>query len=114
MKTYTIGRGKKADIILADADNTVSKYHLELVKDNKNNFYLTDCGSLNGTFLWKNGYWVKIKQTYVTPNSIIRLGTHYQIHIEKLLTFINTNMLLDNTENSIMRNPETGEILKRG
>lgn len=112
MKTYIIGRGKKTDIILIDADESVSKCHVELVKDNENNLYITDCGSLNGTFLWKNGGWTQIKQTYVNAHSIIRLGIHYQIKIEKLLTFIDTDVLTDNVENSIMRNPETGEILK--
>jgi pSer/pThr/pTyr-binding forkhead associated (FHA) protein len=114
MQTYIIGRGKKADITLIDADNSVSKCHAELVKDSENNLYLTDCGSLNGTFLWKDGNWVRIKQTYIDAHSIIRLGTHYQVRMQELLNFIETGMLLDNMQHSIMRNPETGEILKRG
>ncbi len=51
METYVVGRGKKADIPLSDADDSVSKLHVEITQDSKGNLYLTDCGSLNGTFL---------------------------------------------------------------
>ncbi len=99
MKTYIVGRSKKSDIHITNADNTVSGFHLELIKDTDGKYYVIDRKSTNGTFRQQDKQ--KIQQSYVHFDEPLLLGS-YKTTIRKLL-----NM------RTVERNPETGEIISR-
>lgn len=76
IEVFTIGRAD-ADIILNDAEQSVSKLHAELtVSADGRNYYLVDCGSSNGTFVQRQGRWERIKQEVVKPDESVRFGTN--------------------------------------
>ena len=72
--TYRIGRGTDADIRIDDT--TVSRIHAELVVTAKGSYYLTDCASRNGSYVARNGEWIRIRQEYISPEDAILLGRH--------------------------------------
>jgi pSer/pThr/pTyr-binding forkhead associated (FHA) protein len=76
IEVFTIGRAD-ADIILNDAEQSVSKLHAELtVSTDGRNYYLVDCGSSNGTFVQRQGRWERIKQEVVKADESVRFGTN--------------------------------------
>ena len=62
MKIFTIGR-KDADIVLTDQQQQVSRLHAELTIADDGSYYLTDCGSSNGTFVNGKSLTQKRQQT---------------------------------------------------
>ena len=79
MKTYVVGRSTFADIVLADT--SVARRHAELVVTDTGRHHLTDCASGAGT--WRQGMadaghttWVPVRQAFVAPDDVIRLGDH--------------------------------------
>jgi aspartyl protease family protein len=60
MKIITIGRHSGNDIIIND--NKVSRYHLQIIRDDTGNFRVVDLGSTNGTYVnnWKISGEVKL------------------------------------------------------
>lgn len=81
MKLIRIGRGDDSDVRLTD--QSVSRRHAELVVTNTRRFYLTDCASSGGTYVSRNGEWVRIRQDYVEPNERVRFGA-YEVELRKL------------------------------
>ena len=71
---YRIGRSPQADIRIAHNELSVSGQHAELVITQQGRFYLTDCGSTNGTFVYRSGTWQRLRQDYVQAVEPIRLG----------------------------------------
>ncbi len=106
MKTYVVGRNKKSDIHITNADNTVSGFHLELIEDTDGKYYVIDRKSTNGTFHQQAKQ--KIQQSYVHFDEPLFLGS-YKTTIRKLLNMRTQTPLNDKVE----RNPETGEIISR-
>ncbi len=102
MKTYIVGRSKKSDIHITNADDTVSSLHLELIKDTEGKYYVIDRKSTNGTFQGKQ----KIQQSYVDFDQDLFLG-NYKTTIRQLLN------MPTHLSDKIERNPETGEIIAR-
>ena len=82
IKTYTIGRGPKNNLQL-DYDS-ISRLHLEMSVSLENEYFVTDCNSTNGTYLYDQDQWRKIRQSFVRIESKIRLGRH-QTNIRELL-----------------------------
>lgn len=104
MKTYIVGRSKKSDIHITNADNTVSGFHLELIKDTEGKYYVIDRKSTNGTFHQQAKQ--KIQQSYVHFDEPLFLGS-YKTTIRQLLN------MRTNLNKKVERNPETGEIISR-
>ena len=50
MKKFTIGTLQSNDIVIKN-DTTVSRSHAFLFNDSNNNIYISDCNSLNGTYV---------------------------------------------------------------
>ena len=71
---YRIGRSADMDIQLDDT--SVSRLHAELIMIPGGGYYLTDCASGGGTYLARNGEWVRIKQDFVELTDALLLGRH--------------------------------------
>ena len=88
-KKFSIGRERKCDIVLAD--DSVSRYHAELTVLRDSKLLLTDCKSMNGTFLVRedneksNGK--PVRQSLVSPMDTLRFGD-VKISVNELLESI--------------------------
>lgn len=89
-KIYKIGRSPSSDIVLAD--ETVSAHHAELIITEDGSLYLSDTNSTHGTFIQKQGKFVKIKQSYITPRDVLRFA-RCQISAKELLEYIHLKSL---------------------
>ena len=126
MKAYTIGRGQKADIVIAES--SVSRVHAELVSTDDGRYYLTDCGSKYGTFIQRDNEWKKIRQVYVRPRDPVKLG-EYETSAAQLMDMLPEDKRhpkvtivegdvqpapkSDLPSGPVERDPETGEIIRR-
>ena len=71
-RTFIIGRTRRADIQLDD--ETVSRLHAELALTSARRYYLTDRGSLRGTWLYRDGKWNPHRQGYIDIDERLRFG----------------------------------------
>lgn len=99
MKTYTIGRG--TDAMIECGDDTVSRIHAEITLMDDGRCYIKDRDSSNGTFVWNGTRWKRIKEQTVDIDAILLLG-EFEITVKQILSNIRR----------VMRNPETGEVVK--
>ena len=122
MKTYLIGRSPDCDIVLADA--TISRRHAELVEGADGRFFLTDRQSAAGTWSYRSGDWTKLRQAFVTADEQLMLG-RYVTSVKALLKLLAqqksgggaaapTQVESDLPVGGVMRNPHTGEIVRKG
>ncbi len=84
MKIYQIGR-KNSPIIIPDTGKQISRRHAELTITDKNTFYLVDANSQNGTFVERNGQWVRLRQAQVVPTDRIRFGARAVVTVAEIL-----------------------------
>jgi predicted component of type VI protein secretion system len=123
-KTYLIGRSPDCDIVLADA--TISRRHAELVEGADGRFFLTDRESAAGSWRRQSGDWSKLRQTFVTLDEPLMLG-RYTTSVKALLKLLAqqkgggagaglapTQVEADLPIGGVMRNPLTGEIVRKG
>ena len=71
-QTLTVGRSPDSDVRIRD--ETVSRRHAELTVTSSNRYYVTDCGSLRGTSVFRGGEWTPLRQGYVGPYERLRFG----------------------------------------
>ncbi len=69
---FTIGRSRKCDIVLAD--DSVSRVHAELICLKDGGLFVTDCHSINGTVLIKNGREKSIGQEFLSKDDVLQFG----------------------------------------
>ncbi len=122
---YRIGRSSDVDIQIDDA--SISRIHAELIATQSGSYYLTDCESSNGSFVWRDSVWMPIKQDFIGPAEHIALGT-YQTTATQLIAMTaqgnryNTGNLHSHEERKplpaddlpkgpVRRDPDTGEII---
>ena len=115
MKPYLIGRKRDCDVVIADP--SVSRHHAELVSSSQSEFLLVDCESKFGTFVERNGEWLRVTTMRVDVNDRVKRGCH-ETSIRVLLTSLQPSHAPSENENRagrtiIERNPETGEIIAR-
>ena len=121
IKTYLIGRNPDCDIVLADA--TISRKHAELVEGGDGRLYLTDRESAAGTWTRRTGEWTNLRQAFVEPDEPIMLG-RYATTAKALLKLIAARKEgaggsapvqadPDLVAGGVMRNPQTGEIVRK-
>ena len=125
--TYRIGRRSDMDIRIDDP--TVSRIHAELVVTANGAFYLTDCNSSGGTYVARNGEWIRITQDFISATDAILLG-RYQTTAPQLTAIIPQGTQPQKTdgysseektplpkddlpEGPVRRKIETGEIIKK-
>ena len=76
-----IGRGRDVDVTLAHA--SVSRVHVELVLSQAPTsgsgalgYVVKDCGSSNGTFVWRARRWERVREEVVGAHEPLRLGDY--------------------------------------
>ncbi len=71
--TCRIGRSPgQAQIVLND--DSISKLQLEIVELADGRYYATDCGSTNGSHVWRDHAWHPLKQDFINPDAVLSLG----------------------------------------
>ena len=124
IQVHKIGR-EDVDIVINDSG--VSRLHAELIDLTDGRYYLTDCDSVSGTFVYRNNEWEKLKQDFVQANEIINLGkSQYTAHALIAMSqkqnrgtssksdqgSLYKRKENDLPEGKVIRDPETGDILK--
>ena len=71
-RTYLVGREPPCDVRLDH--ESVSRCHAEVVRLSDGRLFVTDRGSMNGTFVRVDGDWRVIRQTFVEPTAQVRFG----------------------------------------
>lgn len=84
MKSQTLTVGRSAGSDLRIRDETVSRRHAELTVTSSGRYYLTDCGSLRGTSVFRGGEWAALRQGYIGPDERIRFGK-FETRLARLL-----------------------------
>ncbi|MCG5539345.1 FHA domain-containing protein [Halorhodospira sp. 9622] len=83
---WTIGRHPSADIPIGADDNTVSGSHAVLLppSSGREEWVLVDCGSTNGTYVWRAGRWDAVKRARVKAGDRLSFGA-YEARFEDLV-----------------------------
>ena len=71
---YIIGRDSAADVTLPD--DTVSRFHAELIVSQDGMLFYSDRSSSGGSFVFHEGQWRPIRAYEVLPADRLRLGQH--------------------------------------
>ena len=90
MKKLTIGTLQSNDIVIQN-DTTVSRSHAFLFTDSNNNIYISDCNSLNGTFV--NG--LKVDDAILNDLDILKVGNtviDWLIHFRPDISYKNNEI----------------------
>ena len=123
-KYYRIGRSAEdSDIVIEDPQRTVSSLHAELYQDELGRWYLID-RSRNGTFIYRNSSWTKLKHDAIAPGESLSFGKQI-VTVDWILSQIQQLRsktaqpppkvkLNQNIANKgYIRDPETGKIRPR-
>lgn len=81
-QTLTVGRSPDSDVRIRD--ETVSRRHAELTVTSGGRYYVTDCGSLRGTRVFRSGEWIPLRQGYVDLDERLRFGK-FETKLARLL-----------------------------
>ena len=119
---YLIGRG--SEVCICIDDTSISRIHAEVVVTTNGALLLTDRASSGGTYVARDGNWLRITQDFVKPSDSILLG-RYKTTVEKILQQVDSNTGKQNVEagqeakeqdalpsGPVRRNPETGEVIR--
>ena len=110
---YRIGRSSDVDIRIDDT--SVSRLHAEMVATQGGAYYLIDCASSGGSFVARNGQWVRIRQEFIGPTETILLG-RYKTTAPALIARAGQRKPWSGEgvplpEGPVRRNADTGEII---
>jgi pSer/pThr/pTyr-binding forkhead associated (FHA) protein len=83
MGSLVIGRDGSCDIVLDDS--SVSRWHLKLDADEEGIYRLTDLGSTNGTYVFKDRQPVGVLEALVTLADRVRIGK-YDFSVRELVS----------------------------
>ena len=81
-RTYRVGRSVGSDVQLDDPG--VSRRQIELTLTAHGKFFIVDCNSSCGTFIWREEVWIPFKQGYVEPHEKLRFGS-FALKLSNLL-----------------------------
>ena len=71
-QTFTVGRGRGADVRLPDP--AVSRLHLEATVTADGRLFVIDAASMSGTFVRRGGEWRRIRQDFIGADETLRMG----------------------------------------
>ena len=77
IRTWIVGRDGTCDVVLDEEG--VSRRHAELVRLPDGKLYVTDRVTTNGTFIFDDGDWRRIRQVLLSPKDRIRFGPQYSL-----------------------------------
>ena len=111
-RTISIGRQRDSEIRLGHA--SVSRQHAELTLTDEGRLYLTDRGSLRGTWVLRAGEWIGHRQGFVGLDERLRFG-RYDTRLRELLRddSFDVGIQQPRPEPASVRprrNPGTGEV----
>jgi hypothetical protein len=86
--TKTAGRGSECDIVLDD--DSVSRVHVNIEVTKEGYLAVRDAGSANGTFLNRNGHWIRVKKVILGTQDRLKLGD-LEVPLDRLLTAFGTH-----------------------
>lgn len=86
---FSIGREKTCHVVLGD--DSVSRYHAELILLANGNLLLIDCKSRNGTFVVKENRGKRIHQELINPSDTLQFG-EVRLEAGQLLESINISL----------------------
>ena len=76
------GRGTECDIVFDHA--SVSRVHVHVEVTDEGYLEVQDAGSVNGTFLNRNGTWIRIRKVILGTQDRLKLGD-LEVPLEQLL-----------------------------
>ncbi len=83
MGSLVIGRDGSCDVVLDDS--SVSRWHVKLDLDEEGSCLITDLGSTNGTYVFKNREPVGVLEAPVTLADRVKIGK-YDISVRELVS----------------------------
>lgn len=78
----TIGRGSQCDLVLDD--DSVSRVHADVEVTGEGYLAVRDANSSNGTYLHRNGHWIRIRKVILGTQDRIRFGD-CEVKLESLV-----------------------------
>ncbi len=72
--SVTIGRGEKADIQVPDPKNRISRVHAAIYRDERGQYWIRDNNSTNGTFIYADGKYKRVKKWLLHDGDTIGLS----------------------------------------
>lgn len=72
--TRTMGRAAGSDLVVEH--DSVSRLHATVQATDEGYLAVQDAGSSNGTFLHRNGRWVRVRRVILGTQDRLRLGDH--------------------------------------
>ena len=82
MKSCTAGRGSECDIVVDDP--SVSRVHVRIEVTEEGYLAVHDSNSANGTFLSRNGNWVRVKTVILGTEDRLKLG-EIEVSLDSIL-----------------------------
>ena len=80
--TRTIGRAGDCDIVLDH--RSVSRVHATVQATQEGYLAVLDADSSNGTFLHRNGHWIRVRKVILGTQDRVRFGEH-ELPVERLV-----------------------------
>jgi len=120
--TWRIGRSADSEICLNHT--SVSRRHAELTRGSDNSYYLIDCGSSVGSFVWDGIGWIDASHRFLKLDDWLRFGDQ-ETSLKNLIaaaprsnagavSYDGDRTVLDSRPaGPVVRNPQTGEIESR-
>ena len=88
MAVKTVGRGSECDVVIDHA--SVSRVHAQMEVTDVGYLAVQDANSANGTFLNRNGHWIRVKKVILGTEDQLRLGDK-EIPLEQLLAVFSSH-----------------------
>lgn len=105
---HIIGRDASADVTIAD--NTVSRFHAELIVSSDGMLFYSDRSSSGGSSTFTDGDWRQIRAYEVLPSDRIRLG-QYETTVADLMAQLNLKQPSPG-DGKVRRDPVSGEVVR--
>jgi hypothetical protein len=89
MTVKTAGRGPECDVVVEH--ESVSRVHVHIEVTKEGYLSIQDANSANGTFLNRNGHWIRVKKVILGTEDQLRLGEK-EVPLEKLLAVFGSHI----------------------